>query len=71
MALGSVVAALSACGAGNDDSTSDHSVRWDEVDPCTLADGATLDPLLTADVGNGTPVEGAERRSCTWGGPRR
>ncbi|MHA4852391.1 hypothetical protein L1080_023040 [Rhodococcus sp. MSC1_016] len=69
VALGSVVAALSACGGGDDEPTSDDAARWDAVDPCTLADEATLDPLLRADVGNGTPVEADERRSCTWGRP--
>lgn len=64
--LAAVVAALSACGSGE---TTSSAVSWDGVEPCTLADDASLTPLLTAGIGEGVATEDSERRACTWGKP--
>ena len=67
--LAAVVAALSACGGGSDDAATSDAVGWDAAEPCTLADDATLAPLLTAGAGEGTATDSPERRACTWGKP--
>jgi len=67
--LAVAVAALSACGGGDDTSAASDAVSWDAAEPCTLADDATLAPLLTAGAGEGAATDSPERRACTWGKP--
>ncbi|MDF3305081.1 hypothetical protein [Rhodococcus sp. T2V] len=68
-ALAVVVAALSACGGSSEDAATSDAVGWDAAEPCSLADDATLAPLLTAGAGEGTATDSPERRACAWGKP--
>ncbi|SDI15834.1 hypothetical protein SAMN05444695_105213 [Rhodococcus triatomae] len=65
-ALLATAAALAGC-SGSDTGATTDPVKWDTARACDLADDATLAPLLTVGVDEGTEADSSGRVTCSWG----
>ncbi|NLG54266.1 MAG: hypothetical protein GX542_01210 [Rhodococcus sp.] len=66
-ALLTAAAALTACSNGGDETPAPEPVQWNSASSCDLADPATLEPLLTTGITEGTASSVNGDTSCLWG----